>query len=240
MNKCPICKIKYVSLGGLISHISSEHDSQVPSNVTIKQFIFNVKNRYPANKSHGTSVISGKPTPWNEEKGRYDRFLNETENELYVKQFKERMKKVYGKEHLLDDPEVQKKMIAERKISGVYHFQDGSSKNYTGTYELDFCKTMDLVFNWDAKDIIMPACHIFEYFDPLKQKIRKYIPDVWIASLNLIVEIKASDNQHYRLRDLETEKAKDRVLETSNFNYVKVLDKNYTSLIETIKKLKEE
>ena len=40
-----------------------------------KQVYFNYKNKYMLTKANGRSVISGKPTPWNEVSGRYLRFL---------------------------------------------------------------------------------------------------------------------------------------------------------------------
>jgi len=48
--------------------------------------------------------------------------------------FKKRMIGKYGKPYLTNDPEQQKKMLANRKISGVYQWSDGSGAlPYTGT-----------------------------------------------------------------------------------------------------------
>ena len=51
--------------------------------------------------------------------------------------FKNRMKNKYGSEHLLNDPNKQKEMLANRKISGKYRYGK-KDMTYTGDYELDF------------------------------------------------------------------------------------------------------
>jgi very-short-patch-repair endonuclease len=58
---------------------------------------------------------------------------------------------------------------------------------------------------------------------------RFYIPDFYIDSMNLIIEVKSADNQHYRARDLDREKLKDASV-PEGFNFVKVLDKHYKEL----------
>ena len=46
----------------------------------------------------------------------------------------------YGKTTLLNDPEQQKKMLANRHISGEYEWTDGNIKTYTGSYEFDYTR----------------------------------------------------------------------------------------------------
>jgi very-short-patch-repair endonuclease len=73
---------------------------------------------------------------------------------------------------------------------------------------------------------------VFKY--TFKDKEHYYIPDFFIPTLNLVIEIKSSTNNHYRLRDIEQEKEKDRVLEKSKYNYIKIFDKDYSEFLEKL------
>jgi hypothetical protein len=67
------------------------------------------------------------------------------------------------------------------------------------------------------------------------------MPDVYIPSLNLIIEIKASDNEHYRKRDIAVEFAKDKaVKDTTKFNYIKIFDKDYSEFLMEVKDIEDE
>ena len=154
--------------------------------------------------------------------------------------FKKRMTKVYGKEHLLDDPTHQKFMLASRGISGDYSWSNGRDKySYTGSYEKDFLGFLDTQLGWTSPgDIMSPAPMIFHYTDD-SGKERFYIPDFYITSLNLIIEIKASDNKHYRERDIEDENKKDKILmDQKKYNYMKVFDKDYRGFLAYLEKIK--
>ena len=57
-----------------------------------------------------------------------------------------------GKHIYLNDPNKQREMLANRSISGVYKWSDGKHETtYTGSYELDFLKTLDNFFDWDPR-----------------------------------------------------------------------------------------
>ena len=235
---CPVCKRKFISVDANINHIDDCHPYDCPKGVTVKQWIFNVKNRLsPANK-YGHSILSGKPTEWNEKLGRYERLANDKEKAAFRKLFVQRMMKVHGKSTLLNDPEIQKKMLEHRKISGKYTFDDVVF-NYTGSYEFDFLRYMDVVLSWDPHDIFMPCPIIVKYISPRDGKQHFYIPDVYISSLNLIVEIKSQENKHYRKRDLDIELAKDAAMRKMDVNYVKIYDKDYEDFLSTVNSLKE-
>lgn len=230
--KCFLCDKGYVysNKNSLVDHLNTAHEMEL-FNLPAEQVYFNFKNRYPLNRSKGKSVIYKKPTNWNPTSQRYERFHNEAESLAYRKQFIERMQKTYGKTHLLDDPDTQKKMLAKRKISGEYTFKDGSVKGYTGSYEKDFLKKMDTVFNWRGIDIVSPAPKHLYYKDE-NNKERFYIPDFFIASLNLLVEIKSAENNHYRKRDIRRERLKDDAAMKSGMNFIKIYDKDYTDFFE--------
>lgn len=201
------------------------------------QLYFNFRNRYPLYKGHGRCVISGKPTKFNETTERYERFHSEREKEIYREEFKKRMLKVYGKETLLKDPEWQKKMLANRKISGEYLWSDGKTKiPYTGSYEKDFLEFLDKQLDWaDPNDIMSPGpTFVYQY----NGKTHFYIPDFYITSLDLIIEVKASDNKHYRLRDIGMEKAKDEVIRKTKHRYLKIMDKKYDEFLKLIDEIR--
>lgn len=234
--KCPFCRKKYLNKDGLFNHMEKEHSEELHG-LSAMQIYFNFKNRYSLNKQFGKSVISGKPTPFNMITGRYERFANESERLEYRELFKKNMRKVYGKDTILDEPEQQKKMLANRHISGIYHWSDGKHDfQYTGSYEYKFLEFLDLYLGWEnPDDIMMPAPQVFPWKD--SEGVQHFhIPDCYLTSCNLIVNIKSSENQHYRLRDLDKEKLEDLSIEkTKKFNYIKIYDNDFDRFIEAIK-----
>ena len=205
--------------------------------VTAKQTVFNLRNRLPINQRTRKCVMSGKPTAWNETAGRYERFHSDLERESYREQFKQRMLAVHGKTHLLNDPNQQRLMLSNRRISDNYTFKDGSIKNYTGKEELSALEFLDHAMDWPGIDIQCPAPQNIYYKDTNGVE-RFYIPDIWIESLNLIIEVKGEEHNGYRNRDIHIEHIKDDVLKTSSYNYFKVEARNYEDLLEYIERLK--
>lgn len=232
--KDPFTGKSYMSEDSCVQAVQRLHDEQLrKSGVTARQAVFNARNRMPIGTTNGKSVISGKPTEWNERAGRYERFADDGERETYRRMFLERMRRVHGKDHLLDDPEQQRRMLASRSISGTYTFQDGSAKTYTGKEELALLQFLDDALGWPGRDIQCPAPQNFEYTDEQGQR-RFYIPDAWIESLNLIVEVKGEMHNGYRSRDIDIERTKDAVLATSGYAYVKVEDRDYGDLLDAM------
>jgi len=233
--KCPFCTFKYNDKGNLCNHIENKHSEQL-NGLSPAQVLFN----YKYNKSGGKCIICTKSTKWNESTGRYERICDRKESncrEKYRDMFKQRMMKVHGKTTLLNDPEVQKKMLENRKISGEYTWSDGHTiTKYTGTYEKEFLEFLDIFLKFDPSDVISPAPQIFYY--QYKGKKHFYIPDFYISSINTIIEVKAYDNKHYRARDEGQEKVKDNAVMKSKFNYVKVHDKEYDEFFKYLMEFK--
>ena len=233
----PFTGKRYKNAESCIANTESLNGDQLDQlGVTAAQAVFNYRNNYPVDQKFGKSILSGKPTAWNEKARRYERLADDKERERFREIFVKRMQARYGKTHLLDDPEQQRKMLENRKISGQYTFSDGASKVYTGTYEQDFLEFMDNVLNWPSSDIHSPAPQTFYYKDE-EGKDRFYIPDFWIESLNLYIEVKSDDNKHYRLRDIAVERQKDSFLKSTNNNYIKVVEKRYGDFLETLSTL---
>lgn len=234
---CPFCDAKYVDKSRLYNHLKDKHKEQLEG-LSPAQVYFN--NKY--NKTSGKCIICTKSTTWNETTERYERICDRKEThcrEKYREMFKERMMRVHGKTTLLNDPEMQKKMLDNRKISGEYTWSDCKTKTkYTGTYEHEFLEFLDIFLKFPPSDIMSPAPQVFDY--TYKGKKHFYIPDFYISSINTIIEIKSFENKHYRARDIGQEKAKDNVVMKSKFNYIKVHDKQYDEFFNYLLKFKND
>ena len=235
--RCPICKRMYVSKLAIYSHIEAQHSDQLPDGMSGGEFYYRLIHGHG-----GRCVICHKDTLWNYKTNKFKRFCeNPVCKKKYKDAFRKRMIGKYGKPYLTDDPEQQRKMLAKRKISGVYQWSDGvGAIPYTGTYELDFLKYCDLILDMECNDICAPSPHTYVY--KYQDVNHFYIPDFYIESLNLEVEIKASDNMHHKIVAVDhvKEKLKDDVMKTQKaFNYIKIYDKNYTDFTKLVETLKE-
>ena len=233
--KCPFCSRKYIEKEPLYVHMDKEHHDEL-HNLSPKQIYFNYLNRYELTKGNGRSVISGKPTKFNEITGRYERFLPE-EKQAYREYFLKNMKRV-GKENIMKDIEHQKMMLANRSISGRYKWSDGKEFVYTGSYEKKFLDYLDKILNWPSSDIMAPAPQIFTYktSDGVEHA---HFPDFYISSLNLVINIKSAENKHYRLRDLEIERLEDTAIKASQYNYIKIYDNQFEKFLDGIEEILE-
>ena len=95
----------------------------------------------------------------------------------------------------------------------------------------NFLEFLDLVMDFDASDIMSPSPHTYYYTYEGKQHF--YIPDFFIPSLNLEIEIKDGGdnaNQHPKIQavDKVKEALKDEVMRTNSntFNYLKITNKD--------------
>lgn len=217
--RCPFCHYKYENKYSLYSHIENKHHDQLKG-MSAARVYFNFKNK----KSKGSCIMCKKETKWNENTERYDRICSDKCTKEYRKLFQARMKNA-GKENQMNDPEHQKKMLANRKISGEYIWHDKTKTPYVGSYELDFLNFCEHYLGLTSKDIMGPAPQVFEY--TYEGKKRFHIPDFYIPSMNLIIQIKSATNKHYRQRDIKKEIMTDKLVENSPYNYFKILDKNY-------------
>ena len=242
MYKCKLCGKKYTELTALYNHIESKHKDMIPKDMSVQQYYYYMKT----GKMNGNCVMCKQPTNWNSNTGKYNRFCGDPKckNE-YVKIMKSRMIAKYGKSHLLNDPNKQREMLANRKISGTYEWSDGRHETtYTGSYELDFLKTLDEFFDWDPEDITMPSPHTYTYKYEGEDKF--YIPDVFIHSLDLEIEIKDggdNPNNHHKIQevDKEKERLKDEVMKSQkHFHYIKITNKNYENFFRFLSEIKRE
>lgn len=226
--KCPMCNERFTKIDSLYSHMEDDHGDDIPKDMSPAQYAYMLRT----GKSHGTCIVCKKDTGWNENTGKYKRFCEDKKcKEKYREQFKVRMIGKYGKTTLLNDPEHQKKMLAHRHISGEYKWSDGSIKTYTGSYELDFLKMLDAFMQFDSSDIITPSPHTYYY--TYKNEKKFYIPDAYIPSLSLEIEVKDGGNNpntHHKIQDVDKvkERLKDEVMKSqTNVDYIKIVNKNY-------------
>ena len=240
MIKCIICNDKFNHIEDLYEHFEDEHNESIPKNFTPAQYIYFLKT----GKDKGKCIVCKRPTKWNEVTNKYLRFCPLMQcKDKYRELFKERMIGKYGKIHLLNSPEQQKKMLANRKISGEYIWSDGTKKTYTGSYELDLLKFLDIFLRFSSEDVMTPSPHVYYYEYEGEEKF--YIPDAFIPSLNLEIEVKTgkdNENNHPKIQavDKVKERLKDKVLMSqSTFNYIKLTNKNYDALFEFLKQAKE-
>lgn len=239
MYKCKLCKKSFTELQGLYNHIEKKHKDHIPKDMTVEQYYYYMKT----GKVNGNCVMCKQSTTWNKNTCKYNRFCDNPRcKDEYRRIFKERMIGKYGKVHLLNDPNKQREMLANRSISGRYKWDDGTETVYTGSYEHDFLKMMDGFFDWDPADIMMPSPHTYTY--EYEGEKRYYIPDVFIPSLNLEIEIKDggdNPNMHHKIQDVDKvkEKNKDEVMiSQKTFHYIKITNKNYSNFFDFLKEVK--
>lgn len=237
--KSPFDNRKYISKQALYDYMEKEYREEL-NGLPAAQVYFNWRNRYELNKEFGRCVVSKKPTKFNLTTERYERFAGERERLMYREYFRKNMIKVHGVDTLLNDPEHQKTMLANRSISGVYKWSDKKTETpFTGSYEEDFLRYLDEQLNWgNPEDVMGPAPMTIPYIGSDGNK-KFHIPDFYITSLNLIVNIKSADNKHYRLRDLDDEVLQDKEIIKTKFNYIKILDKDYNKFMEILEKIRD-
>ena len=229
--KCPYCDKYFIDMDAFVNHLEKKHPDEIPKEFTAWQQAYFLHT----GKDHGNSVICKKETGWNESTHKYHRFCDNPEcKQKYIDTFRKRMIGKYGKTTLLNDPERQKLMLSHRKISGEYDWSTSPKKiPYTGSYEKDFLEFLDKDMEFDPDDIIAPSPHTFYYMYEGERHF--YIPDFFIVSLNLEVEIKdggSNPNTHPKIQavDKKKELAKDLMMQSNKnlFNYIKIVDKDYT------------
>lgn len=238
---CPLCKAKYANMNGLINHIDKVHSDSLPEDYSPARYLYLLRT----GREHGKCVECGAKTEWNPSTNKYHRFCGNPKcKEAYIERFKKRMIGKYGKENLLNDPEHQRKMLAHRKISGEYRWSDGKSiKTYTGSYEKDFLRFLDVFMNFPPEDIFAPSPHTYTY--EYEGETKFYIPDFYIASLDMEIEIKDggdNPNTHHKIQavDKVKEKAKDDVMYSLKDKvYLKLENKGYGKFMQYLVAMQE-
>lgn len=237
--RCKLCQFICFSNDEYVSHLEDVHMDSIPEDMDGWQFLYYLKT----GKTHGNCVMCKSPTTWNTVTHKYNRFCDKKScKDRYRELFKTRMTGKYGKTTLLNDPEQQKKMLANRKISGKYIWRDRVHEStYTGSYEKSFLEFLDKVLGFNPDDVVTPSPHTYWY--TYEGKRHFYIPDLFIPSLNLEIEIKDggdNPNMHQKIQSVDKvkEALKDEVMKTSSLNYLKITNKNNKKFLDFLEKNK--
>ena len=238
--KCPYCNDRYPR-EILIKHIDRKHVELLPNGFTGIRMVYHIANKLPL-EYHGSCRVCKKPTNWNGYK--YDVLCNNLKcKEALRNLYKTNMLRVRGTYNILNDTEQQKRMLANRHISGTYKFNDGGMISYTGSYELKFLEFIDNFLNIPSKDIISPGPTI-EYIYQGKKHF--YLPDFFYIPFNLIVEIK-DGGEHpngkvtgvmkpIRERTIEKERV---ITDKGEYNYLRLSDNQFEQLIDIFMDIKD-
>ena len=231
---CPFCPKIFNDKHKFCHHIASKHNEQVPEDAEPLEFAYSLLVHKPIGRL--CVMCKKNPVKFNSETLKYARLCDNPEcKEAYVKLMKDRMVKVYGQEHLLNDADMQRKMIYNHPNARDFIWDESHKFRIIGTYEEDFLRMLRSI-GWSPNDVIAPSPNNYWY----KWKdgtLHLYMPDFYIPSLALEVEIKESDNKHPRMEhSREIEYLKDARMHAeekkTNIHYIKIVDKNYTDFMQ--------
>ena len=236
--KCPYCDLK-ASRIDLIDHVGKSHKELIPENYTAARAVYDSIN----GKNYGICMAcKQKVYKWNDKINRYYNLCDKPACRQKVRDIAlDRHMRVYNKPTLLDDPEQQEKMLANRRISGTYIYSDGKKFIYTGKFEKNALEFMDKVLNIPSSDIQTPG-PVLEY--EYKGKIHKWITDIYYIPANLLIEIKdGGSNPNNRSMESYREKqvAKEvMITDKGTFNYIRLTNNNFAQLLDIFADMKNE
>lgn len=236
--KCPFCDKRF-DREKLVVHVEENHETELPEGFTALRYVFNYVNRKPESY-HGRCTECGGPTPWDENKGRYNRQCGKKAcHDSFVKKCEDNMLRKTGHKRVSETEEGQIKMLANRKISGTYKFKNGKEKTYTGSYERKALEFMDKIMNIDPDDLLCPG-PILEYtLDKVKHL---YITDFYYIPYNLVIEVKDGGQNpnnrnmpEYRAKQIAKEKY---IISNTDYNYLRLTDNDFSQLLAVFMDLK--
>ena len=236
--KCPYCNYK-AQRAALVDHAESKHEDMIPENYTAARAVYDFIN----GKNYGICMICHeKVFEWNDKINRYYNLCNKAECRAKVREIAlERHMRVYNKPTLLNDPEQQEKMLANRKISGTYTFTDGGKITYTGQYEKKALEFIDKVLEIPSNDIQAPG-PVLEY--EYNGETHKWITDIYYIPGNLLIEVKDGGSnpnnrsmESYREKQIAKEKM---VTDMGTYNYIRLTDNNFAQLLDILADMKNE
>lgn len=241
--KCKVCGKVFKSKEYLVYHIEKHHAEEIPEGWSASRY----ENYLRTGKTHGQCVVCKKETEWNESTWKYARLCDNPKcRQSISNEADKNMIGKYGKTTLLNDAEQQRKMIYAKKNSGTYYWSTDTAKkfpmHYASSVEYKFLEMLDVFLGLEPEDVMSPSPNNYTY--KYEGKNHLYIPDVYIISLNLEIELKEpSDNQnmHPKIQavDKVKERLKDEVMESVDYvNYIKVNGTDYTEFFRVYTYLK--
>lgn len=237
--QCPYCNKKY-SRDELVIHLGNKHMDELPEGFTPLRAAFHIVNRKDFKYARHCRICKNS-TNWDENKGRYD-FLCGSKycHDKYVEIMRENMGEKLGINRQTKTADGLKKMLAGRKISGTYKFQDGTEMTYTGSYERKTLEFFDTVLNVKSSDIVVPGPALSYELDGVKHF---YIPDMYYVPYNLIIEVKDGGNRpnnnpqwkETRRKQIAKEKF---IIENTEFNYIRLTNNDFSQILSVFADLK--
>ena len=202
----------------------------------IYQYVFNYFSNNEDIDYSGKCTICGHETEFNILTKKYSRFDKQDCIDKYKQQFKERMNKVHGRDYYTQDASALKHMLNNRSITSDYKIGNFEFKA-VGAWEHDFLDFMFKILKCHPSDLIEAPFVIPYEYNGIKSN---YFPDFYVPSLNLLIEIKASNN-HYEKRDREMNEAKAKAgkdfMRKRNGFYFMIYDKNYLEFLNFMKSI---
>lgn len=236
--KCPYCELK-ATRSELIDHVDRKHTDVLPEDYTAARAVFDSIN----GKNYGTCMVcKEKVYKWNDKCNRYYNLCDKPECRAKVREMALKNHiKVYDKPTLLDDPEHQQKMLANRKISGTYVFTDGGKVTYTGSYEKKALEFMDKVLNIPSRDIQAPG-PTFEY--TYNGETHVWITDFYYIPANLVIEVKdgGSNPNNRSMPDYRNKQVakEEMITNLGKFNYIRLTNNDFAQLLAVLADMKAE
>ena len=232
--RCPFCIKSFDDKQKFCHHVAKIHNDQVPDDAEPLEYAYSLMVGKPMGRL--CIMCRKNPVNFNQSTLKYERFCSDPKcKEEYVKQVKGRMVNKYGQEHLLNTAEMQRKMIYNHKLAKDFVWDDEHTFRVIGSYEYDFLRFLKEL-GWSPSDVISPSPNDY-WYKWEDGSTHLYIPDFYIPSLSLEVEIKESDNTHPRMEhERDMEYRKDRMMarneRQTKRHYIKIVDKNYDEFMD--------
>ena len=238
--KCQYCEKRFIRKD-LINHIENKHEEMIPEGFSASRLVYNQINKTTCGKCR----VCGTETTWNEKAGRYNVLCSNPKCKEHMREeYKKNMLRVKGTYNILNDPEQQKKMLANRSISGKYKFTtDGGELTYTGSYEKKCLEFMDVVMQIPSTDILSPGPTLeYEY----NGEKHFYITDFYYIPYNLIIEVKDGGDNPNNKKSVGMNSSREKTIEKEHlitdkgeYNYIRLTNNNFAQLIEIFMVIKE-
>lgn len=236
---CPYCNKKFTR-EDLVIHLRNKHTDILPEGFSPLRTAFHIVNGRDFNYARRCRVCK-KSTNWDESKGRYDFMCGSKScHDKYVEIMRENMGEKCGINRQTKTAEGLKKMLANRRISGKYKFQDGTEVDYTGSYERKALEFFDNVLEIKSADLMIPGPVLSYELDGIKHF---YIPDMFYIPYNLIIEVKdGGDRPNKNPQWSDTRKkqiAKEEyIIKHTDFNYLRLTNNDFSQILSVFADLK--
>lgn len=237
--KCPFCD-KRLTREDMVRHIEKYHEDELPEGFTALRATFHAVNRKDFSYVRPCRMCKS-PTKWDESKGRYDQLCGSKAcYDAQVEKMRKDMGEKLGINRQTATAEGLQKMLANRRISGKYKFQDGIEFAYTGSYERKTLEFFDEILNIKGSDLMIPGPPL-QYILDGKKHI--YIPDIYYIPYNLMIEVKDGGNRpNTNPQLIETRRrqvAKEEyIVKETNYNYIRLTNNDFSQIISVFADLK--